>query len=156
MRRHTPREMSLPQIPTVNEPCPVAWGSMTGTEQTRHCSQCECDVHNLSAMTSAEADEVMNRAGDQRLCVNFVHDRSRRRITLDSHRDQPVQRARVRMNSLIEKASRFAAMVGLAWMATMLNACGSVVRTGGKVCAPTESPAPGADSSPSDQNPTLR
>ncbi|MFO0735511.1 MAG: hypothetical protein U0270_06515 [Labilithrix sp.] len=35
-------------------PCDVPWASMQGDHRSRHCAQCNRDVHNLSAMTETE------------------------------------------------------------------------------------------------------
>jgi hypothetical protein len=39
-------------------------------ERIRHCSQCQLNVYNLSAMTRAEAEALVGRA-EGRLCVRF-------------------------------------------------------------------------------------
>lgn len=35
-------------------PCDVPWSSMKGDDKTRHCGECDRDVHNLSAMSKEE------------------------------------------------------------------------------------------------------
>jgi len=60
-------------------PCTVAWESMTGSEQLRHCAHCQQQVYNISAMGRGAAEEFLqtNRGngGDgqdgRRLCVRF-------------------------------------------------------------------------------------
>ncbi len=51
---------ALPIVTTlIAAPCDVPWDTMTGDHRTRHCAACKRDVHNLSAMTSAEAEAFM-------------------------------------------------------------------------------------------------
>jgi hypothetical protein len=59
-------------------PCTVAWESMTGTEQVRHCAQCGQKVYNISAMGCDDAEEFLQTKrvnddgqGQERLCVRF-------------------------------------------------------------------------------------
>ena len=48
---------ALPVVSTlIAAPCEVPWDTMTGDHRTRHCAACKRDVHNLSAMTSAEIE----------------------------------------------------------------------------------------------------
>jgi hypothetical protein len=52
-------------------PCPIKWETMTGDEQKRFCSQCNLNVHNLSAMSAREAVAVVKRSKTERTCVFF-------------------------------------------------------------------------------------
>jgi len=69
---------SLEQM-SVPVPCTVAWESMTGSEQVRHCAQCHQEVYNISAMGREDAEEFLQASrmngGDGRdqgrLCVRF-------------------------------------------------------------------------------------
>lgn len=61
----------LPQI-RIASPCSARWEDMTGDSPTRHCAQCDLDVHNLSAMTADEAEAFLRaRAGAGRVCARF-------------------------------------------------------------------------------------
>src|SRR5579871_1081019 len=51
-------------------PCPADWDSMPGTDQVRHCSQCNKNVYNLSAMTRREAETLL-RETEGRLCARL-------------------------------------------------------------------------------------
>jgi hypothetical protein len=53
----------------VSSPCRVPWKSMSGTNQVRYCGQCRKSVYNLSAMTSADAEELLS--GPETPCVRF-------------------------------------------------------------------------------------
>ena len=54
----------------VASPCPADWDSMVGDERVRFCGQCELNVYNLSAMTKAQAENLIVRT-EGRLCVRF-------------------------------------------------------------------------------------
>lgn len=59
----------------VTAPCPVSWESMEGSsEKVRFCHQCSKNVHNISAMSSEEAVELLQRS-DQRVCA-FMYKRA--------------------------------------------------------------------------------
>jgi len=54
-------------IPT---PCPAAWDAMSGDGRARFCGACSQPVHNLSAMSRAEAVAFVAANGDG-ACVRF-------------------------------------------------------------------------------------
>jgi hypothetical protein len=63
---------SLPMLDRVRiaSPCHASWHAMAGDDVARHCFACDKVVYNLSAMTRAEADQVLaEREGG--LCVRF-------------------------------------------------------------------------------------
>lgn len=47
-------------------PCPVRWTDMRGgdDERTRHCDRCNLSVHNISKMTTAEAEAFLTAQFD--------------------------------------------------------------------------------------------
>lgn len=51
-------------------PCGESWEAMDGNARTRFCAGCGHHVHNLSAMSRAEAQDVLARA-DGRVCIRF-------------------------------------------------------------------------------------
>jgi Carboxypeptidase regulatory-like domain len=57
----------LPQL-KIASPCPASWENMTGNNQVRHCSQCNLNVYNFSAMTSHEIETLISASEGQRLC----------------------------------------------------------------------------------------
>lgn len=58
------------EVIQVRDPCPEPWDRMRGDDKVRFCGVCEKNVYHLSAMTRAEADELL--AGTEgRLCVRF-------------------------------------------------------------------------------------
>ncbi|MBS1708306.1 MAG: hypothetical protein JSS65_06235 [Armatimonadetes bacterium] len=57
----------------VEKPCPKQWEDMSGEDWSRFCEHCQKSVHNLSALTKAEADRVLKSA--DRVCVRFSRDK---------------------------------------------------------------------------------
>src|SRR5688572_14713159 len=58
-----PADISLVQLITIPEPCPVPWDQMQGDSRVRFCTRCEKNVYNLSAMTTEEAEQVIRENG---------------------------------------------------------------------------------------------
>lgn len=54
----------------IESPCTASWAAMRGNDRVRHCSDCNKDVFNLSAMAEAEAAELL-AGNDGNLCVRF-------------------------------------------------------------------------------------
>lgn len=50
-----PNDLPILNQVRIPQPCPVSWDEMTGDDRSRHCSQCDTSVVNLSNMTAAEA-----------------------------------------------------------------------------------------------------
>ncbi len=69
------RHLKQLQVP---KPCPASWDEMTGDEQTRHCSHCNKNVHNLTAMSAEDAEKVLESG---KACVRFARDDKGRIIT---------------------------------------------------------------------------
>lgn len=44
---------------TVAAPCPVAWADMVGDERVRYCRQCDQQVFDTAAMTTAEVEALI-------------------------------------------------------------------------------------------------
>ena len=55
---------------SIAAPCPADWDSMPGTDQVRHCGQCNKSVYNLSAMTRRQAEAVL-RETEGHLCARL-------------------------------------------------------------------------------------
>lgn len=82
----------------VASPCPLRWEQMVGNERVRHCSQCNLNVYNLSALTAQEAEDLIaSREG--RLCVRFYQRPDGTILT----RDCPVG-----LGALVRRVSRVA------------------------------------------------
>jgi hypothetical protein len=66
--------------------CPADWDQMIGgNDHVRHCPTCRRDVHNLSVMTSQEAEAILKRQEQGRVCVRFARRADGRVVTRDSH-----------------------------------------------------------------------
>ena len=59
-------------VPAIEKPCPVKWESMVGDEKRRYCEHCQLHVHNLSAMTANERNEVL-APSPERKCISYLH-----------------------------------------------------------------------------------
>ena len=72
----------------IKEPCPVSWESMTGDDRARHCSFCNLDVHNLSALTEDAAQRLICETGG-RLCVAYFPNTDGSPQTLEYRQQKP-------------------------------------------------------------------
>ena len=59
-----PASSPIIQIP---EPCPMAWNSLKGDDNTRYCDHCEKNVHNLARLEPTEITELLNSR--EHICV---------------------------------------------------------------------------------------
>jgi hypothetical protein len=120
----------------VASPCHQDWNQMTGDEKRRFCGECRLHVHDLSAMTRDEAENVL-RGADGRVCVRFYRRPDGRVLTQDC---VPV-RERIRRRT---RRLRIAASALFAFLAPFLGGCGvndpGVGSGGGGVVVP-EDPA---------------
>src|SRR5258708_20071013 len=55
----------------IASPWPAEWSKMTGTNRVRHCSACNLNVYNFSAMTQDEIDDLVSGSRGSRLCVRI-------------------------------------------------------------------------------------
>jgi hypothetical protein len=54
----------------IASPCRARWEDMTGDDRSRFCGRCEKHVYNFSAMTAAEAEDLI-RAKEGKLCGRY-------------------------------------------------------------------------------------
>lgn len=96
---------------TVATPCTVPWESMAGNERTRHCGECDLDVHDLSKMTRAEAEELLFEARERggRVCGRLYRRADGTVLTQDC----PAAWQRLRRRVVLG-ASALAGIAGLA------------------------------------------
>lgn len=85
----------------VAAPCSADWDSMFGNERVRCCEQCQLNVYNLSEMSKAEAERLIDQA-EGRLCVRFYRRRDGSIIT---------QNCPVGLRAIKRKLSRVATAV---------------------------------------------
>src|SRR5205814_7912138 len=66
----------------IANPCPVSWDSMNGDARTRFCAHCQRDVHDLTTMTQAEANDLICASAGE-LCVRFARTPEGKVMTLE-------------------------------------------------------------------------
>jgi hypothetical protein len=106
----------------VASPCPSSWEKMVGDERVRHCSECNLNVYNLSAMTEREIEQLVAAHQGGRLCTRLYRRADGTVIT---------QNCPWSLRAMARKASRFASAV--------LTACMSVTFAMAKPKAPKAS-----------------
>lgn len=57
----------------IPEPCHADWDAMRPEERGRFCFECQTKVHDLSAMTEAEAERFLEQSACQDVCVSYRH-----------------------------------------------------------------------------------
>jgi hypothetical protein len=73
LKAHTavvPRSVNLNNL-RIASPCPADWEKMVGDERIRHCSDCNLNVYNLSAMTERQVQKLIGGSRGKRLCARF-------------------------------------------------------------------------------------
>jgi hypothetical protein len=71
LRKHSKQqEINLTDL-RIASPCPTEWSKMAGDNRVRHCSECNLNVYNLSAMTEREVQRLLTANSGQRLCARF-------------------------------------------------------------------------------------
>lgn len=86
----------------VSSPCKADWDAMTGNSEVRFCEHCSKHVHDLSAMTRREAEQLVAESNG-RLCIRYRRSSDNRVIT----KDTPPMLHAIRRTST--RASRLAA-----------------------------------------------
>jgi hypothetical protein len=67
----------------IASPCSASWDDMAGSDRVRYCQQCRRNVYNLSAMSRAEAEELVRQRETQRLCIRFYRRHDGTMLTAD-------------------------------------------------------------------------
>ena len=57
----------------IPEPCHADWDAMRPEDRGRFCFECQTRVHDLSAMTEAEAEAFLERTACEDVCVSYQH-----------------------------------------------------------------------------------
>lgn len=55
----------------IESPCTESWEEMTGDDRRRHCEICNHSVESISEMTRAEAAKLVEKKGENRLCLRY-------------------------------------------------------------------------------------
>lgn len=114
--------VSLPLLQSIRvaSPCPMRWEEMAGDDRTRHCSECKLNVHNISDMTSEEAEAFLRAiVPGERVCGRFF----RRSDGTNLTRDCPVG-LRAAREKAAQTAARVVGVLGLVLSASVLWARG--------------------------------
>ena len=100
-QKSKPDPINLSNI-RVASPCPSDWGKMVGTEQVRHCSECNLNVYNLSAMNERQVQELIADSRGKAAVHALLSARRRH----DSYSGLPVESACADPESLASDCSR--------------------------------------------------
>lgn len=98
----------------IASPCEERWENMTGDDRVRHCARCDLNVYNIAAMDRNEAEAVLSKATEGRVCARIYRRRDGTVLT----RDCPVGIAAARKR-VLKAVSRVAAAIGLASFAAI-------------------------------------
>src|SRR5215470_14492587 len=76
--------MQVKRLPMVSVPwpCPISWDVMRGTDKARLCAECSRQVYDLSAMSSDEAERLLD-CGDERRCIRLTRGPDGQVVTKD-------------------------------------------------------------------------
>lgn len=115
------RSVSLDVLSNIRvaSPCSARWEDMKGDDKSRHCAQCNLNVHNFEAMTTDEVLAVLqNKQG--RVCARLFRREDGKILTADCPVGLALVRAKARRT-----AARFVAFIGAICTAGILWAKGS-------------------------------
>jgi hypothetical protein len=101
----------------VASPCHASWDEMSGDDRARFCGQCGKHVYNLSAMSQADAEALVNRT-EGRLCVRFYRRSDGTMLTQDC----PVGWRAARRRMLLLSGTAAAVLVAFLGVVTSLVA----------------------------------
>ena len=73
------RDLPLLNSVSVAKPCSANWNEMSGDDKKRFCGHCQKHVHNLSAMSGKEAENLLGNSPN--LCVRYSTDSNRKPMT---------------------------------------------------------------------------
>jgi hypothetical protein len=110
-----PTTIHLPLLDSIRiaSPCTADWNAMRGDARTRHCAQCNLNVHNISQLTSDEAEQVLAKLAEGRVCARFFRRADGTILTKDC--PTGLRAARIKF---LKATSRLAAALGLAVLST--------------------------------------
>ena len=95
----------------VDDPCPVAWDSMSGSHRVRFCSQCKQSVFDVSSLSAHDAAQLIQESGGN-LCVRFY-----RRLdgTLVTKECAPIRALRFARRTVARAGLALASLFGFAF-----------------------------------------
>lgn len=138
------RRVSLP----VEQPCKANWEAMEGDGIVRFCRLCRKDVHDLSAMGEAAAQEFLSKGGQA--CVRYQFDGDGRVLFVD--------RAKAVLPRLAAAAAlAFTSVAGSGCMMGKRASCPVPQPAGNAVGDPSSAEVePGAEDESAEPDPTTR
>ncbi len=80
----------------IASPCPANWAEMYGNERKRFCGDCKLNVYNISGMTLADAESLLEQS-EGRLCVRYYRRADGTILT----KDCPVGLAKIRQRFVV-------------------------------------------------------
>lgn len=93
-----------------SHPCMQSWDAMRGTARERHCESCDKQVHNFTAMTAKQVEQLIwEKQG--RLCARVAHRPDGSIVTMD-RASQPSMAARVVLAASFAVSTAAAAQSG--------------------------------------------
>src|SRR5438045_4063768 len=104
-RTKPPKQFDL-NLVRIAAPCPAEWEKMAGDDRIRHCSECNLNVYNLSAMTEIEIQRLLAKSTG-RVCARFYRRADGTMLTQDCPRG---------IRAVVRRASRAAVAVVTALM----------------------------------------
>ena len=128
--------LSMMQIAS---PCAATWDEMSGDDQVRFCGRCAQHVYDLSDMTRAEAETLLEENEGQ-ACLRFYRRRDGKIMTKDCAIGvQTAHRASFIGHTVM---ATFFGIVGLVTLGWLFTSAASHRMTMGKPCPRREAPAP--------------
>ena len=99
----------------IDRPCDADWDAMSGDDARRFCESCQLQVHNLSAMSRRDAEQVVQSGRSGRVCVQIQRDHRGRVLTREDFRWGRQLRRKagfIRRQVLLSLAAGWLSMVG--------------------------------------------
>ena len=119
LKRHQqavkPAPLASIQNIRIASPCPADWNQMIGDERVRHCSECNLNVYNFSAMTEREIQTLIAQS-QSRLCGRFYRRADGTMLTQDCPRG---------LRAVARRVSRTAAAIMTAVMSVSFAVAGT-------------------------------
>ena len=92
----------------IASPCQANWHEMFGNDRKRFCGECKLNVYNLSGMSQAEAEDLLENS-EGRLCVRFYRRADGTVLTQNC----PVGWAKVKQRARVFATAAFSVIMGL-------------------------------------------
>jgi anti-sigma factor RsiW len=131
----TTTSLDLIEVPT---PCPVPWETMQGDDRVRFCSQCQKNVYQLSNMTRAEAEALINEKEGE-ICAQFFR---RADGTVVTRNCAVVRWSRAIVSGVTLACLSLLTLFGLIRVSQSAPANSTFSFVGGMICPPREEVKP--------------